>query len=360
MSAPVSIIINNYNYAQFLADAIESALAQTHRPLEVLVVDDGSTDDSRAVIAGFGSRVRAILTENRGQGSAFNAGFAQCSGEIVIFLDADDRLLPDTAARVVEVMDANPEVARVQYRMRVIDRAGTPTGELMPPAGQALLSGDVRAKMLAFPDDLPWQPTSGNAFTARALRQVLPMPEAPYRICADYHLLNLTSLCGRVAALDQPGVEYRVHGSNNEFAEELCLKRLRQNIERTTFTHRELIRFARGLQLEGLPQDPLEVRSVTYLANRLISWRLEPALHPIRHESRLGLFWRGVRAIAGRSDLGPVRRVVYVGWFAAMVLAPRAFVPRLVGVYLDPNGSKRAARRVAGPEHQGSPELGRL
>ena len=61
MSAPVSIIINNYNYAQFLANAIESALAQTHRPLEVLVVDDGSTDDSRAVIAGFGSRVRAIF-----------------------------------------------------------------------------------------------------------------------------------------------------------------------------------------------------------------------------------------------------------------------------------------------------------
>jgi hypothetical protein len=138
------------------------------------------------------------------------------------------------------------------------------------------------------------------------------------------------------------------------------LKRLRQNIERTTFTHQELMRFAQALRLEGLPENPLEVRSVTYLANRLISWRLEPALHPIRHESRLGLFWRGLQAVAGRFDLSPVRRVAYVGWFMAMAFVPRAFVSRLVEMYLDPKGRKRAAQRVSRRERQSLPELGRL
>jgi glycosyltransferase involved in cell wall biosynthesis len=69
----VSIIINNYNYGRFLKQAIESALAQTYRLCEVIVVDDGSTDVSRSVLSGFGEHVVAVLKENGGQASAFNA-----------------------------------------------------------------------------------------------------------------------------------------------------------------------------------------------------------------------------------------------------------------------------------------------
>src|SRR4051812_16040279 len=90
-----SIIINNYNYGHFLRDAIDSALAQTYPCTEVIVVDDGSTDDSREVIAGYGQRVTAVFKENGGQASAFNAGFAASRGEVVVFLDADDTLLPN-------------------------------------------------------------------------------------------------------------------------------------------------------------------------------------------------------------------------------------------------------------------------
>ena len=88
----VSIIINNYNYARFLRAAIDSALGQSYASIEVLVVDDGSTDQSRAIIDSYGDRVKSILKKNGGQASALNAGFAQCQGDIVIFLDADDVL----------------------------------------------------------------------------------------------------------------------------------------------------------------------------------------------------------------------------------------------------------------------------
>src|SRR3954449_8708213 len=95
----VAVVVNNFNYERFLSTAIESALAQTHPDVEVVVVDDGSTDGSREVIAGYGDRVRAVYKENGGQASAFNAAFAACTGDVVIFLDADDALLPQTAAR---------------------------------------------------------------------------------------------------------------------------------------------------------------------------------------------------------------------------------------------------------------------
>src|ERR1700719_288784 len=89
--ALVSIIIPNYNYARYLRIAIDSALAQTYAPVEVIVVDDGSTDNSREVIESYGDRITPIIKTNGGHGSALNAGYAASRGEIVIFLDADDR-----------------------------------------------------------------------------------------------------------------------------------------------------------------------------------------------------------------------------------------------------------------------------
>jgi glycosyltransferase involved in cell wall biosynthesis len=88
----VSIIINNYNYDRFLAEAINSALNQTYPYTEVIVVDDGSTDNSRQIIAEYGDRIIPILQPNGKQASAFNNGFAHSKGEIIIFLDSDDYL----------------------------------------------------------------------------------------------------------------------------------------------------------------------------------------------------------------------------------------------------------------------------
>src|SRR5437764_1069566 len=88
----VSVIINNYNYGRFLAEAIESALSQTLPATEVIVVDDGSTDNSPEVIGRYEGRIRSIMKSNGGQASALNAGFGASSGDVVIFLDADDVL----------------------------------------------------------------------------------------------------------------------------------------------------------------------------------------------------------------------------------------------------------------------------
>src|SRR5262249_8062926 len=110
--ATASIIINNYNYGRFLNDAINSALAQSYPNVEVIVVDDGSTDNSREIIAGYGDRIVPVLKENRGQPSAFNAGFATSGGDVILFLDSDDALLPTAVERAVGLFQ-NPGVVKV-------------------------------------------------------------------------------------------------------------------------------------------------------------------------------------------------------------------------------------------------------
>src|SRR5215468_5551807 len=98
-----SIIISSYNYGRFLKEAIDSALNQTYPNTEVIVVDDGSTDNSREIIASYGDQVIPVLKPNGGQASAFNAGFLLSRGEVVCFLDADDALLPTAIERAVSV-----------------------------------------------------------------------------------------------------------------------------------------------------------------------------------------------------------------------------------------------------------------
>src|SRR5438128_2226574 len=117
----VSIIVTNHNYAEFLPHALHSALQQRGPEVEVIVVDDGSTDSSRDVIASFGDRVRPCLQDNQGQKGAFNTGLAAATGDIVMFLDSDDELTPGTAAAVAAAFAAHPEAGRVLFRLAVVD-----------------------------------------------------------------------------------------------------------------------------------------------------------------------------------------------------------------------------------------------
>src|SRR5687768_4590814 len=98
----VSIIINNYNYGRFLAEAIDSALAQTYQNCEVIVVDDGSTDNSRDIIEDYGSKLIPVLKKNGGQSSAFNQSFQVSTGSIICFLDSDDTLSSSAMEKVVD------------------------------------------------------------------------------------------------------------------------------------------------------------------------------------------------------------------------------------------------------------------
>src|SRR5579885_728740 len=133
MAPRVSVLINNHNYGRFLGAAIDSVLAQglPAEDLELIVVDDGSTDDSRAVIASYGARVKAVLQERGGQTSAVNAGFRASAGEIVFLLDADDVWRPGKLAKVLPLFD-DPKVGAVQHFLQDADAALKPLPRRFP------------------------------------------------------------------------------------------------------------------------------------------------------------------------------------------------------------------------------------
>jgi len=337
----VSIIINNYNYARFLHAAIDSALGQSYQPIEVLVVDDGSTDQSRAIIDSYGDRIKPVLKKNGGQASALNAGFAQCQGDCVIFLDADDVLLPHAAQRVAEVFSVQPQTAKIQYRMEVIDQGGRHTGVIKPPVHIPLPTGDLTKQELSFPFDLTWLPTSGNAFAAQALRSIFPIPEAVYgKVGADWYVAHLTPLFGPVVSLDEVCAYYRVHANNNyELAEaRLDLAHIRQTIIYCDYTRAYLLKYAEQLHI---PDRPTEILAVSYMANRITSFKLELDQHPIVGDTTGKLFRLALIAIARRSDVAWPMKAMFAVWFALMAVSPKSLAQWLAEAFFFPEKRTR-------------------
>jgi glycosyltransferase involved in cell wall biosynthesis len=346
----IDVVIDNYNYGRFLADAIASARAQTHPAVNLIVVDDGSTDDSRRVLEEQGEGLTVVLKENGGQASALNAGFERCQGDVVVFLDADDLLKPEAAARIAAAFAGDGPPARAQYRMDVIDGEGRPTGEQKPFAHLPMPSGDLRREELAYSFDLGWMPTSANAFRADALRRIAPIPEGEYRILADWYLVHLSTLLGPIVSIDEICASYRVHGENNFEHEtaELNMDRLRNNIRLARPTEEGLARLADELGLERPPQ----IASVADLGNRMISLKLEPELHPIAGDSRRGLLRRAARAVPRRHDVSPAMRAMFAGWFTAMALAPRRLARQMALLFLFPE-RRSSVNRLFGRLHRG-------
>ncbi|HEX2029546.1 MAG TPA: glycosyltransferase family 2 protein [Nitriliruptorales bacterium] len=210
----VSIVVNNHNYRPYLGACIDSALNQTQPDVEVVVVDDGSTDGSVDVVRAYGDRVVPVLKTNGGQASAFNAGFAAATGEAVIFLDADDLLEPSAAATAARLL-ADPQVVKTHWPLTVVDEAGAPTGALKPGPARELPDGDLRATVFQRgPTCLLSPPTSGNAWSRGFLERVLPMDEALFRLGADTLLFEVAPFAGHVRRWCEPLSRYRLHGGN--------------------------------------------------------------------------------------------------------------------------------------------------
>jgi glycosyltransferase involved in cell wall biosynthesis len=211
-----SIVITSYNYAKYLPTCIESALAQTHPWTEVIVVDDGSTDDSRRLIREYGGQIVPVLKKNGGQASAINAGYRISQGEVILFTDSDDVLHPAAVATAMDLVRG--DAVKAHWPLEVITEEGKPVGRShpVPPLG----SGDLRQRALTIcPTSYRRPPTSGNAWSRAFLDQVLPIPEREFRVSPDYYLSALAPLYGPIAAhADRLGA-WRLHARNASFAQ---------------------------------------------------------------------------------------------------------------------------------------------
>lgn len=207
----LSIIISNYNYGRFLDRAIESALGQREVTAEVIVVDDGSTDDSRERIARWADRVTVIQKPNEGQVSAYNAGFERAQGEFIIFLDADDYLDADAGKAVVDAF--GPDVVKVHFRLRLVDSEGNDLGRTIP---RKLDSGDLSGHLRERGTLYASAPGSGNAYRRSALSRLMPIAHNTVdRHGADLYTIYGISMLGNVQEVgESPLGAYRIHYSD--------------------------------------------------------------------------------------------------------------------------------------------------
>jgi len=301
----VTIIINNYNYDRFLPDAINSALNQTYPHIEIIVVDDGSTDNSRDIIAGYGDRITPILQENGKQAAALNSGFASSHGDIILFLDSDDCLLPKTVEQVVEAW--KPGVGKVHYRLQVVDTEKQPLGYCTPTTEVKLSSGEVWRKLLQT-SGYTSAPMSGNAYTRTALTHVFPIPD-DYKTTADDYLMISTPFYGDLVGIEEPLGLYRIHNSNQWALTSVSGSRFCRFVKHDLQNFALLLQRAKEFGLE-VPND-LEKRSLGRLWSRLASLRLDPEAHPVPEDNSLQLIYWGLRSLWKYSDFNWQKRCIY-------------------------------------------------
>jgi len=203
----VSVIIGNYNYAKFIAEAIDSVLNQTYKNFELIVVDDGSTDNSREIIESYGDKLTAIYQKNGGQGAAFNAGFAAAKGEIICFLDSDDYYYPEKIAKVVAAFNENPDWVQISHGRTSIQADGTIIGRDPTFFNQ----GDVTHLLLNW-GRYAWALTSALAYRRWVIEKVLPFPQIPRG--GDTYLTATVPFYGNIGRIKEPLMFYRIHGNN--------------------------------------------------------------------------------------------------------------------------------------------------
>jgi glycosyltransferase involved in cell wall biosynthesis len=328
MERTASVIISSYNYAPYLRAAIDSALAQTYAGMEVIVVDDGSTDDSPQIVRSYGQRIRAILKDNAGQASCLNEGFAASRGDVILFMDSDDELEGDAVERAVEAMA--PAVSKAHWPLREVDPAGRAGSNVVPRA--PLSAGDLRGAVLEHGPSgahYTWPPTSGNAWARWYLDRVMPMPAARYRTCPDLYLCALAPLYGVIVAVDRPLGRWRVHGQNNTWKGRF-LDRLDDYVELWEQACSDLESHTRRLALHPNPA----------------RWRAESWWHRLRDAARRldGLLPRGVPFVLIDDDQWGCAEI---GGRAAMPLVREGGAPADDAHAI----AQLAARRAEGVRH---------
>jgi glycosyltransferase involved in cell wall biosynthesis len=250
----VSIVINNYNYDRFLSRSIDSALNQTYAPVEVIVVDDGSTDRSHEILNGYGRQIVAIFKSNGGQASAINEGIKVSSGKIVCFLDADDLFKLDKVEKIVGFLetDLSMDIPIILHNLcAAIDGDGD------------ALDTNLEVDILAFPNReskalsrfiegynptsffkreidrvchpdrvyefvrryryIPYlgMPTSSISVSRAMVDLLFPLPVDGFKVSADELIVKAAALMGEVYSINLALTLYRLHENNNWYGKSM-------------------------------------------------------------------------------------------------------------------------------------------
>jgi glycosyltransferase involved in cell wall biosynthesis len=301
----VSILVSNYNYGRFIGDTIKSALDQTYSNIELIICDDGSTDNSVQIIEEYASRdsrLRLIRKENGGQGSGFNAAFAASRGEIIALLDSDDLFLPRKVERVVADFQAHPDCGL--GLQRVIRMSVNLRRQGVWPMSDSLPFGWYGTRLLSDGGVLPFTPpTSGLALRRDVAERLFPLSlERPLVSCPDQLIVRLAPFLTSVTRDQEALSAYRLHGNNNYGPDRVSAESFKREL-----TYAEALWSAQKQFLAAIDPrlaenfEPLTrhgyIAFITYLHARLsrfpdIRRHYKRFMESLTPESRYSWFWK--------------------------------------------------------------------
>lgn len=320
----LSIVIANYNYERYVSTAIDSALALRWDDVEVVVVDDGSTDGSREVIQGYADRAKILLAENGTQRVAANLGFAMTTGDVVVFLDSDDVLPPDLPTRLMESW--TDRASKAQFQMQLINEHGELTGAPPFPAYDPVPTPEDIRRWAVETSAYPTPPGSGNAYARRFLERIFPL-EPGVGDFADSACLAAAPFLGDVVTVPGVLVGYRQHGANDS-----DLLKDGRRFPREVARARARWRFAQQVSgAETIDERPL-FRSRELLQLRVAARRVAPGEQPLPGDSYVRMLLDSVLA---PFQVGPERvlhRLAIALWCGATLASPPQLAHRLLAL----------------------------
>jgi glycosyltransferase involved in cell wall biosynthesis len=326
----IDLVILNYNYGRFLADAISSALAQTRPFARIIVVNDGSTDDSLARIAPFRSRVKVVDKANGGQLSACFAGLAECGSEYVWFLDADDYLAETAVESLTPILASRP--IKVQFQLVGVDEGKVPRDSLFPVYAHGYGSAAMieENRTIGYYNSAP---TSGNVFARAFLNACDPRLLDPRDFIDGVPNLIAPHL-GEVASVNLPLAFYRVHGSSHSQWGKPSVALLEREIDMLAKRWRE------AEALSGGRVRAPEVETVLYVLERRLMIAALTAPEDVPHATRRFLARLGETRGSAPMRIG--RRL----WANLLRVPNQALRERLVVARRSPNGRPRIVNKA--------------
>lgn len=251
----VSVLIANYNYARYVGEAIESVLSQTYPHFEIIVCDDGSTDNSCKVIETYvqkDSRVTLIPKQNGGVATALNAAYRASKGEIVCILDADDVWMPNKLQKVVEKCESNPKCGFVIHNVIEIDGHGNFIKQT--PKLEHLASGWMAPLALengGFIENIP--PASALSVRREVSNLIFPLNETMVRN-TDSLICFLSPLVTEIGAVPEVLSKFRFHGSNITSVKTLTANALERGYTSAKLLYQEQKTFLRNIYGQEIEQ----------------------------------------------------------------------------------------------------------
>lgn len=322
----VTIAVLNYNYGRFIGRAIDSALHQDYPDLDLVVIDNGSTDNSLEIIGGYGDRVRLVRQAvNIGQGQGYNLGFEAARGEWIVWLDADDMLDPDAISTCIAL--AGPGTSKVQYPLRLVDADGRSLSSMVPFLRH---QGDVVPIIRRF-GHYAGPPGSGNLYRRSAIAPYFPVNPADWPICTDTVPFVTAPFHGDVVDSTRPLGSYRLHskapsstpGYRGNFSASMGAEvRLNYGARDKTLV---LLRDRSGIDVPGpfLTMPP-------HVRHRIISWRCERDSHPFPEDTASSLWHLMNDSVGACPGYNMLERATMRVWALGVLWLPDSFSRALI------------------------------